>query len=505
MTASGLRLDRYVCPQIQRASSTELLGCYDSLHLRGVDLLDRVDCLANRLSEAGIIQGDRLAIVCGNHPDAVIAWLAASVTESVVIPMSAASSQQVLTAHFTTTRPAAALVDDTTAAAVQDTGIQTTLLYCGDDFPHRTTAGRPAPTEWTLTRELDTCAVRMSSGTTGEPRGLLVSHRSMVLTIMAEALEVGIRPGDRLLIALPLQGAGSWFALAALAMTATVTLLSDPRYLPSVDLSGFTHLITVPELLRRTEPPNSSRAPKLQVVTTGAAIPEQVRKRWAAAGSELWDIYGSTESAIVSSRRPNEDNSGHPWFNAEVRAGQSVSGPIAKRGPDVFTGYLESVNGSPYEMTLEQEWIATGDLGMLRLPSDELTVEGRADDIAVVNGNNVNPAELERILTAATGVADLAIACEKYGDFTMIIVYVVASNRGIETIEAACRECLPKNMRPRRLRRVSTLPRNDFGKLQRFRLGSGEILSERDLNDEVAQPCSFGQTGRQTDQPSTTD
>ena len=321
MSMAGLRLDDCVLGQVARAMDDALLTLLGSDPMTGRDILARVEELRGSLHHVGVRPGDRVVLCCRNHPDFLAAWLATNSLGGAAVLMNGSTTAAAADRQIAFIEPRAALVDDRSRDALA-TAKGVALLSCGAQSvapPRLLTVPRTRP----MRGELETSAIRMSSGTTGTPKGLVLSHRSLVLTVMEEALEVGIRPHDRILVALPLQGAGGWFALAGLMMTAMVTVLPDPASLPDVDLQSFSHLFTVPELLRRTplslHGEGSEHLAPLQIVTTGAPLAAAVRESWSNAGAVLWDLYGSTETEVLSSRRPWEQ-AGHPFFNSEVRA-----------------------------------------------------------------------------------------------------------------------------------------------------------------------------------------
>jgi acyl-CoA synthetase (AMP-forming)/AMP-acid ligase II len=470
MSLAGLRLEECVLGQVGRALDDPLLTFAGYEPWTGRMLVRRIEEVRGFLSHIGLSAGDRVALCCGNHPDVIATWLAVNSLSGTAVLMNGSISRAVAQRQLALTTPRAVLVDEgTSGACAGDPTL--TQLPCGAPIK-----AEPLPLSMPQSRpmrgELESSAIRLSSGTTGAPKGLVLSHRSMVLTVLEEALEVGIRPRDRVLVALPLQGAGGWFTLAGLTMTANVTVLVDPRSLANTDLHSFSHLVTVPELLRRTPVPSdrSESGASLQVVTTGAPLEAGLRQSWIEAGAVLWDLYGSTETEVMTSRRPWEATS-HPFFNSEVRtgSGRAYAGPIEKRGPDVFSGVLS--HESPMIIRPPRSgWVRSGDVGRHQpVLGGALHVEGRADDVMVINGNNVNPGELESVLAEEAGWHGVAFTSEVIHGTEEIVAYV-SDSVSLEEVDNACRRYLPRNSRPHRFRRVQELPRNEFGKLQRHQL-----------------------------------
>ncbi len=467
MTApAGLRLDTYVLGQVVRRANDVVLHFPEGPQLTGAELLRLTGGYARRLTEAGVEPGDRVVVAVPNHPDVVASWLAISALDAVVVSVPSVATSAELAEYCHLLDPKAAVVGGAVAERFPP---KITLVAAGtvelaDSFAL-------APSRF-LERELDTCVIRLSSGTTGAPRPLSLSHRSMVLTLMGEALELGARAGARALIAMPMQGAGAWFALALLAAGAEVTVLSRPSSLVLADVVGMSHLVAVPELLRRLvgELPTSELSPLtgLVVVATTSALDNDDRDALEQRGALVFDLYGSTETELLASRRPGESTAS-AFFNAEIDAGYEGPAPIRKRGPDIYMGVWPAAHTSG-----EPTWVSTGDEGTTLAAGVGLTVAGRVDDVVVIRGNNVRLAEVERALRTLDTRLEIAVVAERTESAAPRLVAYVAGGRpdDLDRLRSLSAEQLSPYKQPDEFVLIARLPRNQFGKVERRRLTS---------------------------------
>jgi O-succinylbenzoic acid--CoA ligase len=298
-----------------------------------------------------------------------------------------------------------------------------------------------------------------TSGTTGEPKRVELTHQNHAASALAAADAAGTEAGDRWLCPLPLHHVGGLNILVRSAVHGTAAVLHErfdaARVRTVVEAGEVTLVSLVPTMLARLRDAGLRNAPGLRaVVLGGGPVPEGLLEWAAATGIPVTPVYGMTETCSqVVAGIP-----GRALRGAELRI--SDAGEILVRGEMVARGVLAA-----------DGWLHTGDRGRL----DErglLHVEGRIKELIVTGGENVAPLEVEQALLAHPAVADAGVAGlpdATWGE--AITAYVVLSASVADgELEAWSRERLEPFKVPKAIHAVPELPRNAAGKLLRDRL-----------------------------------
>jgi o-succinylbenzoate---CoA ligase len=314
-------------------------------------------------------------------------------------------------------------------------------------------------------------ALIFTSGTSGIPRPVSLSHTNFAASAFASAWNLGVDPGDRWLCVLPLFHVGGLSILTRSAVYGTAAVIHESfeaeRVRDALAAGEITLASLVPTMLRRLVDTGLERAPALRAALLGGGpVPHDLLEWAAERGLPLLQTYGMTETCSQIATLGAAEaawmagSAGRPLPTVDLSI--SGQGEILVRGPMVSRGALAG-----------DGWLHTGDRG--RLNADGyLWVEGRLKDVIVTGGENVACAEVERVLEQHPAVVEAAVVGEpdpEWGE--LVAAYVVLSN-GVADDEliAHCRERLAAYKAPRRLHRVSELPRNAAGKLLRHRLTS---------------------------------
>ena len=325
---------------------------------------------------------------------------------------------------------------------------------------------------WTAELPPGVALVISTSGSEGEPRGVMLSDASLDAAAAAANRHLPLRAGDLWLDCLPLYHIGGLAILWRCARAGAGVLLHDGFNADAVaaDLARrpVTHLSLVPAMLARLletgiAPPASLR----HVMIGGAALARSLYEKATAAGWPLNPSYGMSETAAQIATWTPADGPWHEGLVGRPLAGNefglAADGRIRIRGPQVMLGYL---GGGGID---EDGWLTTGDLGKIDA-FGRLTVTGRADDMLVSGGRNVHPREVESCLAACPGVRDVAVTGlpdPVWGDLIVALVVGDATTHGIADW---CRSRLPGAALPRRIVHLGSLPRNAAGKLERSAL-----------------------------------
>ena len=444
--------------------------------LTGADLLERTARVAGRLAAAGLGPGDRVLLSGPPSGDLVVAHCAALRAGCVVVPVNAAYTPRELGVIVGDAGPRAALLADDglrDAAAAIDPG----LVVAGPDVA--LPDGDPPALD--AAGSGDPALLPYTSGTTGTPKGALLSHGNLLAS--AEALLLAWRwtADDRLVLCLPLfhmHGLGVGLHGTLLA-GAQAVLLS--RFEPDAVLAACrdaTMFFGVPTMYARlADAADPTPLGGLRLCVSGSApLAADLHARIAArTGQAVVERYGMTETVMLVSnpydgeRRPG--TVGLPLPGVEVRLAEG-SGEILVRGPNVFAGYWRRPDTAGVTFTADG-WFRTGDVG----EHDEagyLRIVGRSKELIITGGYNVYPREVEDVLRSHPAVADAAVVgtpSAEWGEVVTAYVEVAAGGSvDPEALLAWAAGLLAPYKRPRLVHRVDALPRNALGKVVRDRL-----------------------------------
>jgi len=344
-----------------------------------------------------------------------------------------------------------------------------------------------------------TALLAYTSGTTGRPKGVPLTHRQLAVSVRSAMAAWRWSPDDVLVHALPLyhqHGLGG--VHAALIAGGTVHVRS--RFTPA-DLAGTirdtraTALFAVPTIyqaLANSDAVTAGDFASLRVAVCGSAplSPALADQLTALLGRVPLIRYGTTESGLNVSNPlddPRGDTVGVPLpgvlarieadpgtDGSGVEADPGADGEIQLRGPQVFIGYWHDPTATRAAFTPDG-WFRTGDIGAVDPATGHLRIRGRTKEMIITGGMNVYPREVEIVLEAHPSVAEAAVAGlphERWGE--QVTAWVVLRD-GYEFDEAAliahARTRLASYKCPKRVFRLAALPRNHVGKIVRSALG----------------------------------
>lgn len=347
--------------------------------------------------------------------------------------------------------------------------------------------------EWT------TFSIPYTSGTTGKPKGVLLSHRSRALAFLTYAAEYGIySPDDHFLAFAPMcHGAGLAYAMACVFVGGRTEILAkfDPEtVLRAVHSGRVTGIFTVPTHYHAifSLPPAllaELRGHKLKgIVANAAPLPQPMKKQIIDYFGDglLHETYGSTESGVVSNLRPQdqlrkENCVGLPFVGNLVRLldenGHDVAsgdvGELFNLSPVLFSGYWNKPDA-----TLEafrEGWVTVGDMAK-RDEEGYLYIVDRKKDMVITGGTNVYPREIEDVLNQQPDVLETAVfgvPDDQWGE-KLVACAVPAAGTGVDlaALEALARRNLAPYKLPKHYFQVDVLPRNANGKVLKTSLRS---------------------------------
>lgn len=321
-----------------------------------------------------------------------------------------------------------------------------------------------------------------TSGTQGEPKVVMLGGANLQAGVVASRSRLPLQAGDAWLACLPLYHIGGMAILYRCAEAGAAVVLHEgfdaQRVWNDLEKYCVTHISLVPAMLARLlDTGCDSPPPALKhVLIGGGPLSTALAERARAAGWPICASYGMSETGsqvatlcdLPQGWKPGQVGAPLPGFEVEVvgENGQPTSGigRIRIRGAAVMAGYANSQR--EIGLGLAQDWFTSGDLGRVDAQGN-LTVLGRHDDMLVSGGTNVHPQQVEEVLKRCPGVVDAALTSvvdDVWGD---LLVAAVVAEADDEALEKWCRNELTGAMRPRRFIRLSALPLNALGKLDR--------------------------------------
>ena len=462
---------------------------FKDAELSYVELARRAARFASWLSARhGVGAGDRVALVSANRPEIVEVLVGASDLGAAVVLPNPRLAPTELKAVLEDCEPAVVIAD--AASVVQLEGWAGPRLELGPDY--EAAILREDGCYVDRAREEAPFAIHYTSGTTGLPKGVPISHRSRILSFFGMASEYGCYgPDDHFLALAPLcHGAGLAFALAPLHLGGQLTLMDafDPEeVLTRLHRDGITGVFVVPTHLRRMFAVDFATRERLHAHTLKALIcnaapllqSEKERVVEHFGPGLLFECYGATESGIITNLRPalqleKRNCVGTPFVGTEVELRDEVGRPVAdgevgelfSRSPFLFDGYWRREAESAE--AIRDGWVSVGDLARRDADGCYYIVD-RKKDVVITGGMNVYPREVENVIDRLPGVAEVAVVGlpdETWGEaLHAVVVRAPGAVLAQEDIAAACRAALAGYKQPKSIAFADVLPRNAAGKV----------------------------------------
>ena len=348
-----------------------------------------------------------------------------------------------------------------------------------------------APASGPAIGETDAWTIPYTSGTTGRPKGVVLSHRSRLLVGLICAAEFGcFGPDDRFLAMTPMNhGGGLGFPTGILAAGGSIEILDrfDPEtVLERLKFGGITGLFMVPthfqlifalppEVLAKYE-----RPPIKAILANAAPLPQAMKARIIPyfGDTVLHELYAATETGLVCNLRPKDQLRRHscvgttfPHVEAEVRRDDGnvcdpdEVGELWARGPVLFNGYWNRPDETA--QAVKDGWVSVGDMAR-RDAEGFLYIVDRKKDMVISGGVNIYPREVEEVLFAHPDVADVAVIGvpdATWGE--RLKAFIVPRRDGLtaDALAVFCAGRIASYKIPRDVALVTELPRNANGKV----------------------------------------
>lgn len=469
----------------------------------------RANRLANGLTRLGLKQGDNVALLQHNYPETLEGLFACFKAGYGVVPINwrlhprefsfiidhSEAKAVILSPEFNESIlnirgdiPNARHLITLSGATGELTDYESLASSGSDQFSD--TAVHPDDLAWLF----------YTSGTTGLPKGAMLTHRNLLAMTMNFYADIcpGFGPDDAILHAAPLSHGSGLYALPNVGKGATNIILESKSFDPelifgSIQDWAVTNMFAAPTMIKMMiESPAVDRYDhsSMKALNYGGApmLVEDLKRAMAKLGPCLVQLYGQAESPMTITYLPHRDHvldappqqmkrlasAGFPRTDVEVRIFDpddcelppGEMGEIVTRSDLVMKGYWR--NPAATGEALRSGWLHTGDMGFM----DEqgyLFIMDRSKDMIISGGENIYPREIEEVLIrhpAVREVAVIGVPDPKWGEAIKAVVSVV-EGRSVTAQEliAFCREHLAGYKKPRSVDFVAELPKNNYGKI----------------------------------------
>ena len=471
---------------------------YKELALSYAALNEQVCRLASVFADYGVTRGDRVAIVSENRPEYIVAQLACGMTGAIIACQNWRLSADELQHCISLVDPVLIICSARHANNLEKLDIGDLQIINFDDtytaMMERAAQAIPCAN---LDPE-DGMVILYTSGTTGLPKGALISHRAQIARMCAFRLDSEIHEQDAFVAWTPMFHMASTDQILSALMSGSTVIIIDGLQPDAITDAAIRHklgwLVMLPgsikpmiEHLKRTKP-------KLKSITCVGAMPDLVPRKEVAELTALMDSpylnsFGATETglppasaALLAPGVSDYSLSKRISSLCEIRLvdqdGKEVNdgdpGELAIRGPTVFSGYWNAPEINKKDFS--GGWFHMGDL-FRRNTDGTLDFVDRAKYMIKSGGENIYPAEIERVLLADERISDAVVIRKpdaRWGEVPVAFIARIDERLTETEVETLCRSKLAGYKRPKEVRFValSDFPRSATGKIQRHELES---------------------------------
>jgi acyl-CoA synthetase (AMP-forming)/AMP-acid ligase II len=459
---------------------------------------DRANRIANTLLDLGVSFGERVGVLLMNGVEFLETFFACGKIGAVCVPLNwrlvpdelefilndSGTCTLVFGSDFAGT--AAELRTRRTEIRnwIEVRGAASTIEPFALDYDELTAAAGSAEPP-TAGKDDDLLFIMYTSGTTGLPKGVMHTHRTVTWGILTVNATADLRYKDRYILCLPFFHVGALnpaLCLVHRGGTGIVMRAFDPAQVwELIEKERITTMLAVPAMLNfMLQSGHAGRDfSSLRWIMSGAApVPVTLIGEYTALGIEIHQVYGLTETCGPACLLTSDDavsragSTGKAFFHTDVRVvadghdcAPGEPGEVLVSGPHIMLGYWNRPEATTE--SVREGWLHTGDVATMDADGF-VTIMDRVKDMLISGGENVYPAEIENIILSNPKVADVAVLgvpSPKWGESPLAVVVRADSSLTPEEVIAACKGRLAAFKMPKAVRFVDEIPRNPSGKI----------------------------------------
>ncbi|MGI9290620.1 MAG: malonate--CoA ligase [Gammaproteobacteria bacterium] len=459
--------------------------------------LDETSRMARCLSDLGLQPGNRVTVQVEKSPEAVWLYLACLRGGLIFHPLNTDYQLDELVYFVNNAEPAVIICDPEkeqlfSELAKGKTCEVLTLDKNGNGSFSDATQETPPDFSTVQCKTDDIAVLLYSSGTTGLPKGAMLTHGNLAANTATLVESWGFSETDRLLHALPIYHAHGLFVALGCTLMSGSSMLFLPKFNTDEVIDGIpncTVMMGVPTFYTRLL--NDERFDKelcagMRLFISGSAplLAEHFTAFEERTGQAILERYGMTETSMNASnpldgeRRPGSVGPALPGISLRVVDDEDREltpgeiGQLQIKGPNVFSGYWRMRQKTKEEFT-EDGYFRTGDEALIE-KDGYVTIVGRSKDMIISGGLNVFPKEVEESINASVGVIESAVIGAPHDDFGEGVIGVIVCKPGVKIVEdeliASLRGRMAAYKVPKKLFMIEELPRNAMGKVQKNEL-----------------------------------
>jgi long-chain acyl-CoA synthetase len=337
-----------------------------------------------------------------------------------------------------------------------------------------------------------------TSGTTGRPKGAMLTHHNLAAASSAYAMEVDpVSPGDAIIHAAPMSHGSGLYIMANVARLGVQVVPESGGFEPEeifrlIETWPRASMFAAPTMIKRmVDCPADCRAENIRTLIWGGApmYVEDVLSALDRFGPRLAQIYGQGESPMTITTLSKEDiaardrprwrerlgSAGRPYASVEVMVADGAdeplppgeTGEILCRGDVVMPGYWR--NDEATAASLRGGWLHTGDVGAFDFEG-YLHLKDRSKDLIISGGSNIYPREVEEVLSTHARVREVSVIGRPDREWGEIVVAYVVGEASVKELDALCLSHIARFKRPKDYVFVDALPKNNYGKILKTEL-----------------------------------